>query len=954
VNTTRFILSNTRRIVGAVALTFSVLCLVLLPAAVQAQNIISTFAGGGAPGGAATAVDLPGPSAAIRDAAGNTYIAAPYSTYVFKLSGGTVSPYVGVGYESFCGDSGPAGSACLGLPNGLTLDSKGNLYIADYGNSRIRKVDTSGNITTVAGNGTKCEPNTGVCGDGGLATNAQLNFPMSVAVDGAGNVYIADAFDNRIRCVLAVSGGCGGSKLNVGDITTYAGTGLPCGNPATACGDGGSPTAAQLNFPQGVAFDGAGDLYIADTRDNRIRMIPAGGASISTVAGTGTVCIPTTPCGDGNPATSAYLHMPMAVFVDSSNNIYIADTNDNKVRCVVGVASGCGGSAVGVGKITTLAGNGAQGFTGDGGSAVNAELNFPGDVFLDTAGNLVISDTGNQRIRQVSAGTITTLAGGGSGGDGGPPAGAILENPYNVAVDGSGNIYIADTANNRVRFVNVKTNLITTIAGNGNVGYSGDTGPAASATLNGPTGVALDPSGNLWIADNGNLVIREVNATTQIINTVAGTGKSCFPTNAKCGDGGPATGATFAMPLAIAFDSAGDLFIADDTAHRIREVNAATQIISTVAGTGFEGHKGNGGPATSANLDHPTGIAVDSTGTFYISDSYNNAIRYVKAGVINAYAFNGLTQLGGDGGPALNASMWSPLELALDPGANLFVGGGNDNVVQRVDFASGTVGTVAGTYPSGRGGYAGDGGPAVGSKLSNVGVAVDGQGNLYIADAGNNRVRAVHLTPAATLPTKPVNFGTEPLHVTGSPQTITLNSSGGADLNITQVSLQGNDPSDYAIQTNACTGTIAVDVNCTVTVTFTPLSYSTRTATLVFTDNAPNTPQSVTLTGSGPDFTITASPTSLTIQPGSSGSSTLTIAPVGGFNQTINLSCNGAPPNSTCSLSQNSVILDGTNSQNVTLTLQTTSSTPVGKYTLTGEGTFGPVHHLANIKVNIP
>jgi len=931
-------------IVNAAAVA-GVVCLLLMPPSARAQNTINTYVGGGQAGGAALSVDLPGPTAAIRDAAGNTYIAVPYATYVFKLSGGTVTTFAGTGIEGFGGDGGPAGSAILALPSGLTIDSKGNIYIADYGDPRIRMIDTSGNITTVAGNGTRCEPATDACGDGGPASKGEFNFPLGVAVDSAGNIFVADAFDNRIRRIDAVTS----------IITTYAGNGVPCPKATGSCGDGGSPIGSTLNYPQSVAFDGAGNLYIADTRDNRIRMIPAGGATITTVAGTGAICIPTGKCGDGGLATAANLHMPMSVFVDPSSNLYIADTYSNKIRFV----------NAGTHAISTVAGTGVQGFAGDGAAATSAELNFPTSVFLDGSGNLVIADKGNQRVRQISGGNISTLAGGGLGNDGGPALNAILANPFNVAEDATGNLYIADTANNRIRFVNAKTLAISTIAGTGVEGYTGDGGPALSATLDGPTGVAVDSSGDLYIADTSNLVIRKVNASTQTIATYAGNGNACALGNVpnQCGDNGPATAATFSTPMSITLDSAGNLYIADYTVHRVREVNASTQIITTIAGVGIAGKGGNGGPATAAHLSHPSGVAVDSTGNVYIDDSYNNEIRRITVvdgvGILNDFALNGAFSLGGDGGPALNGSMWAPMEVSLDPAGDLFIGGGNDNVVQRVDAGTLTIGTVAGDYAQkGVGGFSGDGGLATAAKISNDGLLVDSKGTLYIADAGNNRIRTVQLSPAVTY-TPPSNFASFPLNTSSPPKTISIDSSGGADLSLSNLTFGGNDPQDFA-QTNTC-GTLpallAVDTTCGVTVTFTPLNYGKRTATLVLTDSALNSPQSISLTGFGPYFTVAVSPNALKINPGSAKTTTVTVTPNGGFNQGVNLSCSALPADTTCSFSPNPVTPDGTDNVTSIVTVQTTAGTPKGTYIITVTGAFGPQSQLqwsAQLQLIIP
>jgi len=920
-------------VLNAAAIAVCVASVVLAPGYVRAQNIINTIVGGGSPFGAALSLDLPGPTSAVRDAAGNTYIAAPFTNYVFAVSGGNVTAFAGTGIEGYNGDGIQATSAQLALPNGLTIDSKGNIYIADYGTSRIRMVTPSGKISTVAGNGTKCEPTTDPCGDGGPASQANFNFPMDVAVDSGGNIFIADAFDNRIRRVDA------STKV----ITTFAGNGNPCSSPTSSCGDGSSPIGATLNYPTSVAFDSAGNLYIADSRDNRIRMIPPGGATITTVVGTGAACLTAPSCGDGGQAAAATLRVPMWVFVDASNNLYIADTYDNEIRFVNNQTK----------VISTVAGNGQQGFSGDGNSATSAQLNSPVSVFLDNSGNLIIADNGNQRVRQVSGGNISTIAGGGNGNDGGPATNAILANPYNVAEDGNGNLYIADTANNRVRFVNMQAvpPTISTVAGTGNANYTGDNGPAVSAALTGPTGVAVDSSGNLWIADTGNLVIRRVDANTHKITTYAGTGRACNPT-APCGDGGPATGATFSTPLSIALDNAGNLYIADYTAHRIREVAAGTQMISTIAGTGVVGKKGNGGPAKQAYLNHPSSVALDSAGNIYIDDSYNNEIRRISGGTITQYALNTGFKLTGDGGPALNASMWAPNQISVDPGGNLFIGGGNDNVVQRVDAATYTIGTVAGDYVhKGVGGFSGDGGPATAARISNFGLVVDGQNNLYIADAGNNRIRSVHLTPAISINNPPGNFGAWPINSPSTPKTFTITSAGGVDLNLTDLIFGGNNPDDFS-QTNTCgslPALLGVDVTCSITVTFTPLNYGQRSATLILSDNGPNSPQTIFLNGYGPYFKLSASPTTINVSPGGSGNSTLTITPLGQFNQTVNLTCNGgspAPPHTTCTINPTSVTLDGVDNGSATVTVKTSSQTPPGTYFVVATGRYGPQNQL--------
>jgi hypothetical protein len=281
------------------------------------------------------------------------------------------------------------------------------------------------------------------------------------------------------------------------------------------------------------------------------------------------------------------------------------------------------------GIINTVAGDGIAGYSGDGGAATSAELNVPYGVAVDNAGNIYIADYGNERIRKVTASTgkISTVAGNGTvgyGGDGGPATSAKLDSPTGVALDGAGNIYIADLGNHRIRKVTVSTGIISTAAGNGTQGYSGDGGPATSAELYYATGVAADSAGNIYIGDEVNERVRKVTASTGIINTVAGDGVGGYS-----GDGGPATSAELNAPSGVAVDTAGNIYIADISNNRIRKVTVSTGIISTVAGNGTAGYSGDGGPATNAELNNPSGVAVDTVGKIYIGDTNNNRIRAV-------------------------------------------------------------------------------------------------------------------------------------------------------------------------------------------------------------------------------------------------------------------------------------------------------------------------------------
>ena len=465
---------------------------------VSLGGMISTVAGTGIAGFSgddvpATSAQLNSPPGVAVDSVGNLYIADTNNHRIRKVSPeGTITTVAGSGEEDFSGDDGLATSAALTFPNRVTVDTAGNLYIADTGNLRIRKVSGAGIISTVAGNGLFK-----FSGDGGAATSATLNLPRTVAVDAGGNLYIADSLSSRVRKVSPD-----------GIITTVAGNGQ-----FTFSGDGGPAINASLKFPSGVATDSIGNFYIADTSNHRIRRVGADGI-ITTVAGNGTRTgsidgeggDPADDLGDDGPASSASLHAARSVALDAAGNVFIADRDNNRIRKV---------SPAGI--ITTVAGNGVRGFSGDGGPATDASLSRPRSAVVDAAGNLFIADRDNDRIRKVSpGGVITTVAGNGVrgfSGDGGPATDASLNRPGGVGVDAVGNIYIADTENHRIRKVGTD-GIITTVAGSGDQGFSGDGGPATSASLDGPSGLAVDAAGNLYLADTTNDRIRVVLPTS--------------------------------------------------------------------------------------------------------------------------------------------------------------------------------------------------------------------------------------------------------------------------------------------------------------------------------------------------------------------------------------------------------------------------------------------------------
>ena len=668
------------------------------------------------------------------------------------------------GADSASGDGGPATEALLTFPYSVAVDEEGNLYIADSENHRIRKVDAeSGIITTFAGTGEE-----GFGGDGGPATAAKLDWPSGVAVDAAGNVYIADQENERIRKVDAE-----------GIITTFAGSGA-YGYKGDE--DGIPATEAKLNWPTGVAVGANGHVYIADSYNNLIREVDTEGI-ITTIAGTGRVFgffeePDQDDVGDGGPATEARLDWPIGIAVDAEGNVYVADRGHHRVRKLTRMDAGY--------VITTIAGTGDEGDEdedgdiGDGGAAVEAQLDAPRGVAVDVEGNVYVADTGANRIRQIDLeGMITTIAGGEDDGDESTLM-ARLSVPRGLAIDADGVLYVADTGNNQIHELDDEG--MTAVAG---VAGLGDGGPATHARLLDPNGVAIDADGTIYITDTGNRRVRKVDAEG-VITTFAGTGEQ-----GDGGDGGPATSAQFYYPGGLAIDSAGNVYVADLYGHRIRKVDTEG-IITTFAGTGEagdadkDGDIGDGGPATSAQLHYPAGLAFDADDNLYIADAGNSRIRKVtRMGedyIITTFA-GSERSFSGDDGPAAEAQLSSPLGFEIDGDGNFYLTDlyYDRNRVRKIDtegiittiaettsIGGVTVGADGGVFisevgagrilrlsPSGvlsiiagsaKSGFSGDGGPATQAQLHKPkGIELDASGNVYVADSENNRVR--RLTP---------------------------------------------------------------------------------------------------------------------------------------------------------------------------------------------------------------
>ena len=763
-------------------------------------------------------------------------------TYQWQLNGTNLPPListvVGNGSAGYSGDGGAATSAALNTPLGVEVDSVGDIFIVDENNQRIRKVDTNGIISTVAGNGSA-----GYSGDGGLATNAALHNPINVALDMQGNIFIADAYTQRIRKV----------DTN-GIITTVAGNGS-----LGFSGDGGQATNAALLYPYGVTVDSFGNIIIADKNNSRVREVGTNGI-ITTVAGNGGLGY----SGDGVAATNTSLYYPWGVAVDGAGNLLIGDSSNQRIR-MVGTN----------GVITTVAGNGSAGYSGDGMAATNAYLYFPYDLALDSAGSIYIVDYDNNRIRKVATnGIITTVVGNGSAdysGDGGAATNASLNYPYGVALDSAGNLYIADASNNRIRKVSknspvlVLNNITTNSFGNYSVIITGPNGSVTSsvAVLNMPAYISQPPQpasvfgGNpmnlnvvaggigpftyQWALNGTNLAgatnasyalaaaagtnagsytVAVSNAYGGVVSAAANlavhfvqrspTGMSAWVGNAAgfsvtAGGVGPfsyqwafngtniagATNASYGIS-AVAVTNGGvytvgvtNAYGGEVSAGAILSVDYLTQsptnlvvtnggtatfsvgvagtgpftyqwqlngtnvprvltssngIISTVAGNGVQGYSGDGVAATNTSINYPYDVAVDGGGNVFIADTYNHRIRKIGTnGIITTVAGTGSGGYSGDGGMATNATFYYPQGMALDSAGNLFMT--DDSYHIRKVATNGIITTVAG---NGGGGYSGDGGAATNTSLYYpVDLAVDSVGNLFIADQDNQRIRKV-------------------------------------------------------------------------------------------------------------------------------------------------------------------------------------------------------------------
>jgi len=602
------------------------------------DGIINVIAGNGfgffsGDGGLAVNAGLFQPGAVTVDSAGNVYI-AEYGGDIRRVTpDGIITTIAGAGRRGFGGDNGPAINALLDGPYGLAVDSAFNLYISDTHNNRIRKVTSSGIISTIGGTGQQ-----GFGGDGGRAIDAQLNGPSRLALDGAGNIYFVDAGNFRVRKIDAN-----------GIITTVAGGG-------TNFGDGTPAVNAGL-IPLAMALDCAGALYLADALTYGILKIDAQGKIVTIAGGSGKPGFD----GDGGNALSAHFQFQYypALAIDSAGNILFADEVNERVRKITPD-----------GKVNSVAGNGRFHFSGDGGPATSASLDLPTSVVADSSGNVFLTEPGLNHIRRVAPdGTISVYAGTGMegySGDGGPASSAALAFPNYLAFGPNGSLFFTDTFNCVVRYITT-SGIIGTFAGSGSCADAGDNGPALQASFIALEGLDFDGAGDLIVSEGFHHRLRVVLANGTVA-TLAGNGTAGFS-----GDGGVSTKALVNNPVGVRVHN-GFIYFCDSLNHRIRRIEISTLTISTVAGNGRAGYLGDGGPATQASLNEPQSIAFDSAGNMYIADLLNQLIRKVTPdGTISTFAGSRTEFALNDGRLATDAALGATGDLFVDSKGNVLM-----------------------------------------------------------------------------------------------------------------------------------------------------------------------------------------------------------------------------------------------------------------------------------------
>jgi sugar lactone lactonase YvrE len=673
-----------------------------------AHQPIAGFSGDGGP---ASAAQIRGASYVEFDSAGNLFIVDAGNSCIRKVTarvvGGAAQPLDGSEIISTVagtplsvgnsGDTNPATSAKINSPRAIAFNASGDFYIVDSGNNNVRKVDAAGIITTVAGTGTA-----GYNGDNIPAVTATFNFPLGVSVDpGTGDVYVADVLNNRVRKITVATG----------IINTVAGSGtISSSSLGLGLNEGGAAIAANITPAKAKFVNGS--LYVADSGVGMVRQINLGIGTITTLAGVG---LASAALGDGRAATSAKLGSGPSgiqdVAVDASNNLFITDASSRRVRFV---ASGSGaatifGQTVAAGNIATVAGPPPSSliFSGDGEPASAAHFFGPGSLCFDPSGNLYVVDSGNNRIRRIDpAGTITTIAGNGLPNYDptlvpGMATGAQIQ-PGNLAFHG-GALYLT---NNTLRVLKVAGNAISVVANTTGTPTGPSGVPSADGTLAinaemAAASVAFDKAGNLYVGDPFNFRIWKIDSTGTV-KTVVGSGTVILDRTTILS--ATAKQVRLFGPGFMAFDPNGNLYTTDGPRNRILKVTAnglnqpldGTEAVTIFAGTGVFGFSGDGGPATAAQLNGPIGLAFDAAGNLYFDDSSNFRVRKIDTkGIISTVAGTGVASFSGDGGPASSAQIRGG-PLAFNSRGDLYMSDGVNQVIRVLSDGSHCEGTFKG------------------------------------------------------------------------------------------------------------------------------------------------------------------------------------------------------------------------------------------------------------------
>ena len=572
--------------------------------------------GRGGDGGPAVDAELDCTCGVAVDRDGNVFLSSEWTNNIRRIDAGTgivetvfghharhypseqgdSRPYSGRGLSlgGYHGDGGPARDAGFYHPEHLAFDSRGDLYVCDNSNDRVRRIDMgTGIIDTVLGNGQRASN-----GDGGPAVEASTLMPDAICLDARDNLYVGEKYGFRVRKV----------ERDTGIVRTLAGTGEPGFGEE---GLHGSVTRCN-SVEAGIFADPDGTVFWGDC-SGRLRRYDSGTGIVTTVLGG-------TGVHDGETAAAGFLNGPGGLSVSPDGTIHIADVWNQRIRSIDPDS----------GVIRTLAGSGARAYGGDGGPAADAHLGNPHDVSADRSGRVVIADTRHGHVRRVDPdGMIRNVAGAAfqwDKGDGGPALSACLMHVLAVAHGPNDDIYIGDAGCGRIRKIDAETGIITTVAGIGLQGYSGDGGPAARARIGSPTAMEVDSSGHLVFADDRYHVIRRVDGVTGVISTLAGTGEEGFSP-----DGSRAAGSAISIPRGVAHDKRGRLYFSDSGNNRVRRISA-NGLLETVVGNGDYGDRDQPVDAREAPLNEPHGLCFFGEDVLLLSDHCNNRIKAVRIG----------------------------------------------------------------------------------------------------------------------------------------------------------------------------------------------------------------------------------------------------------------------------------------------------------------------------------